>query len=320
LTDAGFLSAGPPLDKGKFKPFVLESMEPVSSNSTMFTLLPATTPDSRQPYEGQFSRGVWSIEVKQPQLQISRAYTPLPPLYGNAEASNPHALRFLIRHDPKGEVSSYVHKLPLGARIELRGPQLEYTPPSDVGEVVFIAGGTGIAPALQVAHALHNGFHKSLQPPPRIRILWANRRKEDCLGSPSGPNARAESFSELRSLSTSGNAPGSDKASMQSELSPVVKHLQYLETMYPDRFSVEYFVDDENTIINEQVVEDSLQITRLNGDEKTSRKKVILVSGPEGFVKYLAGPKHWVGGREVQGELGGLLSRIDHSGWEVWKL
>ena len=51
-------------------------------------------------------------------------------------------------------MSTYLHRLPIGATIELRGPHVEYQIPSEVKNVIFVAGGTGIAPALQVAHAM----------------------------------------------------------------------------------------------------------------------------------------------------------------------
>jgi len=312
------------LDEKQFMPFILESKEAISSTNSIFSLVPPHSSGApllklhwEEQYRQLFCQGVWSVEAKQPQLQIARAYTPLPPLHANKDDPNSHALRFLIRHDPKGEVSSYLHKLPLGAEIELRGPRIEYKLPEGADEVVLFAGGTGIAPALQVAYALYDLRAHAPWQPPRIRILWANRRREDCFGEPGVP---AGPFAWLGSLFTPGDSPRSDKARTNSEASPLVQHLQYLEAKHPGRFSVDFFVDEEKTFINEQAVKDSLQFTQRKDDESPSRRKLILISGPEGFVNYLAGPKRWVGGRQVQGELGGLMSRIDHSGWEVWKL
>ena len=82
--------------------------------------------------------------MKQPQLQIGRSYTPLPP---TQQAEFAGGLRFLIRREPPGEFSTYLHKLPISANIKLRGPQIEYKIPKDVDEILFLAGGTGIAPA-----------------------------------------------------------------------------------------------------------------------------------------------------------------------------
>jgi len=315
-----------PLDEKEFRPFVIESKERVSSTSSIFNLVPSSAFSPKELYERQFRQGVWSVQVKQPQLQIARAYTPLPPLHSENGTSNPDVLRFLIRHDPKGEVSSYLHNLSPGSKIELRGPQIEHKLPKKVDattggvdEVIFIAGGTGIAPALQVAHTLYD-LRLRIRQPPKIRILWANRKREECIGAPLPSDAPTKPSSGLSSLFTFDSSPRSEKFPAKPDQSPLVRHLHHLEALHPNRFSVEYFVDEEQSFINEQAVKDSLQITQRTGDEEASRRKLILVSGPEGFVNYMAGPKRWVGGREIQGELGGLLSRIDHSGWEVWKL
>jgi hypothetical protein len=37
-------------------------------------------------------------------------------------------------------------------------------------------------------------------------------------------------------------------------------------------------------------------------------KRQVLISGPPGFISYLAGPKEWQDGKEQQGTLGGLIS------------
>lgn len=317
-----FYYVEPPLDEKRFKPFILQSKERVSSTSSIFSLVPSTPSGAltaETSYRPQLDRVVWSVEVKQPQLQIARAYTPLPPLNDGQKSSNSHALRFLIRHDPKGEVSSYLHKLPLGSKVELRGPHIEYKLPEDVDEVLFIAGGTGIAPALQVADDLSD-LRPQFPKPPKMRILWANRRGEDCIGAPSVSNMPPKPVSGFTSLFTSSNSSQSVKDPVKADLSPLVRDLQHLEARRLGCFGVDYFVDEEKRFITEQVVRDSLQITQQDGSEAASRKKLIIVSGPEGFVNYLAGPKRWIGGREVQGDLGGLLSQIDHSGWDVWKL
>ncbi|KAK9331521.1 hypothetical protein V1520DRAFT_337512 [Lipomyces starkeyi] len=168
---------------------------------------------------------VWSVEVKQPDLQIARKYTPLPIYYvlglkpvgdeekedankkevkkmelertallrmvGDNEADEAK-LVLLVRKYGDGEVSRWLYSRPVGSRIQLRGPhtQVELStsvqprsitnlkrrykehkaedtplmrrpmldnpskmPPElhpDARDIVFFAGGTGIAPALQL--------------------------------------------------------------------------------------------------------------------------------------------------------------------------
>ncbi len=305
-----------------FTPFTIIAKEPVSSTSTIFTLRPTNAPWSAKPYEHLWTQGVWSIQVKQPQLQIARAYTPLPP---QATSTGPgveksNGFRFLIRKEDGGEVSSYLHKLPFGSTVELRGPNPEFDIPKDVGEVLFLAGGTGIAPALQVTHAvlsqvsgLENGKT------PNIHILWANRRREDCLGGINsshrnrkvGPMPQAGANAGLRSPTTT------------TKTNAIVKELEALNLRYPGRVNVDYFVDEEGTSITgdsiKQCISNSLTAS---GDTATKvpSKKLVIVSGPNGFVSTLAGAKVWESGREVQGRLGGVLSRLNFQGWTVWKL
>ncbi|KAK9366576.1 hypothetical protein V1509DRAFT_629419 [Lipomyces kononenkoae] len=169
---------------------------------------------------------VWSVEVKQPDLQIARKYTPLPLYYvlglrrasedvknnsrgdkdvKNVELERTALLRMvgdnepdegklvlLVRKYGDGEVSRWLYSRPVGSRIQLRGPHKEVelptfvqprsitnlkrryrehkaldTPPMrrpmldnpskmlpdldlDAMDIVFFAGGTGIAPALQL--------------------------------------------------------------------------------------------------------------------------------------------------------------------------
>ena len=310
----------PTLNGKVFSTFILRSKEQVSETSSIFTLSPAEP--TQQRYDEIWEKGIWSVQVKQPQLQIARAYTPLPPLQCKEEALPRGELRFLIRHDPKGELSGYLHKLPKGANIDLRGPHIEYQIQDDIEEVLFLAGGTGIAPALQIAHALLKK-RKNGGIPPRIRILWANRRRQDCEGGFNDTPDASQSWlgtwagfwsAELTQLSH-GSSPGTAP-------SPIVRMLHQLCERYQGRLVVDYFVDDEKRFIDRKQLRKCL--ANIPTTEKSQRsmagRKIVLVSGPDGFVDHIAGPKVWKNGQEMQGQLRGLLAQIDHPGWEVWKL
>jgi len=85
-------------DAPRFTPFEIVSREEVSPTSIALTLRPRNLPasnDGRQldPYREEWEEGIWSVEIKQPELQIARRYTPLPPLHGTSKTH----LRFLIR-------------------------------------------------------------------------------------------------------------------------------------------------------------------------------------------------------------------------------
>ncbi|KAH0415269.1 hypothetical protein KCU90_g14839, partial [Aureobasidium melanogenum] len=84
--------------------------------------------------------------------------------------------------------------------------------------------------------------------------------------------------------------------------------------------SVDYFVDEESTYITPQNVRNAVAPSSNPPTNPGQGKKIILVSGPEGFINYWAGPKQWLNGREVQGPLGGALAHMNLKGWQVVKL
>ena len=295
------------LDERKFQPFAIISKEPASSTSSIYTLQPGFEPKS-DPYAELWARGVWSVEFKQPQLQISRSYTPLPP----KEDTAPGNLRFLIRREHKGEVSNYLDRLRVGAIIDVRGPRVEYEIPEKVSEVVFLAGGTGIAPALQVLYTVLKQRSNDGGPreQPRIHILWANRRREDCTDG-SKPVPRGW-WGWSRPVSTRDQPPNK-----------VVLELRDLEKAYEGRIKIDCMVDEEGTFIDKARISKAINGNKstTNGIEPAnSGTKLLLLSGPDGFVNYLGGPKEWKDGKEVQGQLGGVLAGLKLNDWRVVKL
>ena len=295
-----------------FTPFILESRAKVSSTSATLDLLSLPEGQNTENVAEAWRTGVWSVEVVQPELQIARSYTPLPP----TEGTKPEQVRLFVRQEPQGEVSTFLHKINRGTLVHLRGPRIEYEIPEDVDEILFLAGGTGIAPALQVAHTLFNHRTRSTQESPELRILWANRKREDSID---GLNPVDKSQNETPSQSP--EAYGEVAVPSQPSQTPLVEEVESLRAKHRGSFIVDYLIDEEGSYISE-----SLLRTYLSGADQTSnqdgtlRRKVILVSGPDGFVEAFAGPKSWQGGREIQGPLGGLLKKINPEGWEIWKL
>ena len=182
--------------------------------------------------------------------------------------------------------------------ISVRGPfsELDISHHS-VSEIIFLAGGTGIAPALQVAYHISGHENK-----PRMSILWANRRREECIGAGDGPQYKWWTLSPFFGFARH----------VPSKPGEVVKMLQGFETH--NGVKTRYFVDEDGSFITPRDVERLLRPTQVEGE------KLVLVSGPEGFVEYWAGRKEWVGGREVQGVLDGQLAKMNLKGWKVIKL
>lgn len=316
-------------ENSSFAAYSLASKEPVSSTASIFLLKPDRDAQNFERYIDTWRRGIWNVHFKQPQLQIVRAYTPLPPLeMTNGEEQR--ELRFLIRNDPHGEVSSYLHRLPVGAEIELRGPNLEYELTPDVRQIVFLAGGTGIAPALQAAYALLEGNkdegEDQTNKDKKVHILWANRLREDCLGGVSDPPP-VEAVPPKPTWSGLFSKPKvKPPPPVSQEQGPMVKELEALKKKYPGQVTVEYFVNAEDTWIDEDAVFRALS----RFDDKnfsigsaSQEQRQILISGPPGFIAYLAGPKEWRNGREEQGTVSRIvahaISKNPHN-VKVWKI
>ncbi|KAI9742065.1 MAG: mitochondrial peripheral inner membrane protein [Cirrosporium novae-zelandiae] len=306
------------LDTACFSPYSLVSKENISPTCCILTLLPnpfrSWSLAQKQTWIAQLQaswhKGTWAMEVKQPQLQVSRAYTPLPPQCSQPDNTlNYNGLQLLVRRYPSGEVSGYLHRLSPEDNVELRGPHEEFNIPDDVEEIVFLAGGTGISPALQTVHTLFEARQKL---DVKVHILWANRERADCIGGendtkPMGlPNWGAWLWSGSTQSQT--NIPTS-----KSSQSPIISRLAAIKSRHPFQLYVDYYVDEEGTFIQEPDIHKALE--RSQGS-----KKLLLVSGPDGFISYLAGPKLWRDGKEVQGPLGGLLGHMELRDWLVWKL
>lgn len=306
------------LNPHTFTPYTLVHKQPVSSTSAIFTLRNSNAVSDAESVRDVAKRSVWSVQIKQPQLQIARAYTPLPPAnHGKPVGDDgPEDMRLLIRQEAGGEVSTYLHRLPAQSTIELRGPNTELKLPRDIIEVIFLAGGTGIAPGMQVAQALARRTGS------KMHILWANRRREECVGGISDDSGHENSGQDRKgwwkSLFGSSAQPPpveppstTDKGIIVSELDALKKRSEAATK----GLSVNYYVDDERTFIHPSEIE---KRTRRPRHEAGSR--LIIVSGPDGFIEHWAGKKLWANGREVQGPLGGQLGRMDLGEWRVIKL
>lgn len=309
------------LNPHTFTPYTLVDKQPVSSTSAIFTLRNRDGASESESVKEVWKRSVWSVQIKQPQLQIARAYTPLPPISsGKKKGDNaPKDVRLLIRQEEGGEVSTYLHRLPEESVIELRGPHTEIELPHDIKEVIFLAGGTGIAPAMQVAQALARRTGSAMH------ILWANRRREECVGGVSDDReqdmavqSRVGWWKSLFGFSESAvQEPLADASSTETK-GIIVRELDALKERSKAAtkgMKVQYYVDEENTFIQPENI-----TKRMNRWREETGSKLIIVSGPDGFIEHWAGKKLWANGREIQGPLGGQLGKMNLGEWKVVKL
>ncbi|KAI1135111.1 hypothetical protein F5Y05DRAFT_421576 [Hypoxylon sp. FL0543] len=255
------------INKTSFTPFTITAKEQVSPTAFVLTIQPGEALRSRSaaPLEQARRHGLWSVEVKQPQLQIARHYTPLPATTddGDDDGSEDAALRLLIRKLDGGELSTYLSKLRVGEQVWLRGPHLGFDVARRLGaaaNVVFLAGGTGIAPALQVARRLLEPHDGQAPEKPRVSILWANRRAADALGRqpPQISSGGKSSWLSSRRSDAAAQSQTQDTTTQPDEPS-LARQIRELQQKHPGHFQIAYYVDEENRYITPQDLSRAIQ-------------------------------------------------------------
>ena len=365
-------TTSPTLNPSTFTPFTITARTQLSPTAFLLTLSPAPPPPTwrdslpwnNKGRQQQTTTGdvvgqaweegaLWSVEVKQPELQVARDYTPLPACSAVGEEGSGE-VRLYIRRMEKGEVSGYLARLGVGEVVELRGPRGGFDLKGRVGsgdeegekknkKVVFLAGGTGIAPALQAARTLLEKTEGV-----DMEVVWANRRREDCVADDNGG---------------------------------VVAMLEAFRTRYPARFRYSCTVDEEGSVIDAGTITRSTELAvpapaparsllamlgfwagragresstapavpavavavdsaacayhgakklavsddgdapagaagqqcqckDAQGNRVTGGKNLLIVSGPDGFVGHYAGAKVWGVGKELQGPVKGVIGDL----------
>ncbi|KHO00352.1 FMI1 protein [Metarhizium album ARSEF 1941] len=335
------------LNRDTFIPYTITSRQPISPTSVVFTVSPHGS-DPSLPYLLPNSKTskypLWSVEFKQPEVQIARHYTPLPPTDG--ENTEDGSLSFYLRAVGGGEMSNYLNKLSVGQDVYLRGPHAGFDVLQRLGEqknVVFLAGGTGVVPGMQVATAvLERGTASS------VKLLWAVRRREElqrCCGQ-SSATPWWKFFSAAAPIELSAEV---------EQPSAMGKRLAQMKAKYGERLSIRVAVDEERVKFTEKDMEDALaaggptlsspgcqlhdQRLHVQASEfeelsaechcaagNDSGKNLLMVSGPAGFVAHYAGDKAWLGGVLTQGAVGGVAGMLQRrnptlaNDWLVLKL
>ncbi|RYP51160.1 hypothetical protein DL768_003428 [Monosporascus sp. mg162] len=364
-------SDGDVINKSTFSAFTIISREQVSPTAFILTVragaggsegrgggTAAAAHQQSARIREAWDHGLWSVEIKQPQLQIARHYTPLPPPITAATSPGRELrtredgeLRFLIRRMDGGEMSNYLSRLDVGDRVWLRGPHLGFDIARRLGDadrVVFLAGGTGIAPALQGARRLlfAKDAGRDDDHGPAVSLLWANRRSVDALARETKKQQQTVFFGRFwgPSEAAADNGAGAESSSFSEQI-------RELRRRCSDRFSVHYFVDEEGSFIGAKDVvavmgapraramsrlvppakecpwHSATALETLPNDNDTSRdpeppcvcaraaeeragSNLLFVSGPEGFIEAYAGPKRWGEKGEMQGPVLGLVGRL----------
>ncbi|KAL6849264.1 hypothetical protein ACO1O0_008797 [Amphichorda felina] len=256
-----------------FVPYTITSRTALSPSSFVLTVVPQTAnpdPPYFLPGTDRWRHPLWSVEFKQPEVQISRHYTPLPPCSRRDAPTTPTdadhggeadgALRFYIRTVGDGEMSRYLNRLRVGHAVHLRGPHVGFDLVGRLGaskSIVFLAGGTGVVPGMQAARVALEGYEDT-----RVSLLWAVRHRDEIqrvAGPPEAPPA-GRSWWDLgwRSSSSSSSPEPSELDPALEAPSPVARQLADMKRQYGPRFNVQVVVDEEKSAFHPQHVQKAL--------------------------------------------------------------
>ncbi|KAF8528986.1 ferredoxin reductase-like C-terminal NADP-linked domain-containing protein [Hysterangium stoloniferum] len=293
-------SSSAPLSPTHFTPVTLTASVPCTPYTKLLTLkLPhhlIPGPDARV-------TPIYSIYVKDSDIQVERPYTPLE---GIDERGQMH---FWVKRYQGGEVGRWLHERKVGDEIEIRGtiPTWKWKD-GEWDEIIMISGGTGITPFYQLIHSVLSG-----------------RGDGDTM-----PRTR---FTLLHSSPTPADLPPR----------VIMDPLQAVAQKHPGSFALQVYVDtpDPKTgrrglprlatgRIGRKAVEEALLRRSANSEpwwrrywrsSRTAgtegRKVLFLVCGPEPMITAIAGPR----GRNLgQGGVGGILGEMGFESHQVCKI
>jgi hypothetical protein len=131
--------ASRPLSYAYFVPLTIKAIKPVTSDSSIISfelpksLLPETSAYPEPPHTP-----LQAVYVRQPELQIQRAYTPLSLECFAQDSKDRPSIELLVKKYKDGEVSSYLHRQAVGDQIWVRGPVRTWTLPTAADELIFV--------------------------------------------------------------------------------------------------------------------------------------------------------------------------------------
>lgn len=294
-----------PLSPSYFIPVTVSENSQVGPDLAVITL--SVPPDSRRSEENDPSLDpIWSIFVKDDDIQVERPYTPL---FGIDEG----VIKLWVKRYSRGEVGRWLHSKQAGDTIEIRGPLKTF--PFREGkwdEVVMISGGTGFAPFHQLLfrHLLQG----KVTPSTRVTLLHASR-------SP----AELPPLSLLQPLVDCAVTHPErfqlklfvDGASKTPAPESVAKHLRVGRI---DKSSIAHTLGipdgawSWSSCISNLWMRPQPKVCDIDIRKKNV---LVLVCGPEPMVAAIAGP---YGRNYSQGKVGGVLAELGFKTGQVWKL
>lgn len=123
-------SGDKPLSPNYFIPSIIATSEDSGPNTKLITLQVAPHLLPAIPSAGTVS--IWSIFIKDDDIQVERQYTPL------EGVNNEGRMSFWVKKYPKGEVGRWLHSKKVGDTVEIRGPLKTWELKEDVWDDIVM--------------------------------------------------------------------------------------------------------------------------------------------------------------------------------------
>ncbi|EAT81157.1 NADH-cytochrome b5 reductase 2 [Parastagonospora nodorum] len=156
-------------DQG-FISLLLDKSEVVNHNTKKLTFkLPEPDMESGLPVTSAVITKYKGPEMEKP---VIRPYTPV------SDVDQQGTVDFIVKKYEKGPMSSHMHNMEPGQRLDIKGPIPKYPwSPNKHEHIALIAGGTGITPMWQTARAIF----KNPEDKTKVTLVFGNISEEDIL-------------------------------------------------------------------------------------------------------------------------------------------
>jgi cytochrome-b5 reductase len=276
------LDAAPPaagLDPTKFVPLTLTKVTPLSHNTAIyrFAYKDAEAASGMTVASCLLTKApIGSTKPDGSRANVMRPYTPIsrPDVKGYLELA--------VKTYPEGKMSQHMAKMKIGDTLDFKGPivKLPYKA-NEYKEIGMVAGGTGIAPMLQVADEILENPSDTT----KIKLIFANVSEEDIL---------------LKKQIDAKAAANPGKLSVY-----------YVVDKAPSRMFFQSAWTGGVGYVTEAMLKEQMP--------PPGAESKVYVCGPPPMYKAICGPKGTKEDPKAQGELGGLLKALGYTSEQVFK-
>ncbi|KAH8316273.1 hypothetical protein KR067_003896 [Drosophila pandora] len=119
-----------------------------------------------------------SLEAPLDGKVVQRSYTPVESSLLGLEANPPEGLHFLVKRYPNGPMSSHLHQLSVGSRIQLTPPRGGFQLSELTGHrnILLLAAGSGLTPILSLLQPILKRNTNRIE---SLQLFYFNKTKED---------------------------------------------------------------------------------------------------------------------------------------------